>query len=119
MEWLTLPPRSVFMNYTECDLSAGSPAPPSFPARLTPSRTLLNKLGVKKCAHFKRFNRFAAARFDLCRQGRRRREPFMRLPLWSRQLLNGSTVGAAAWWELKGARHLNVVDSKFQFQLYL
>lgn len=70
--------------------------PPPFLPLLTPSRTLLNKLGVKKCAHFKRFNRFAAARFDLCRQGRRRREPFMRLPLWSRQLLNGSTVGAAA-----------------------
>jgi len=47
-------------------------------------RTALNKLGVKKCAHFKRFNHFAgrlasAARFDLylCRRHRRRAvEPF-------------------------------------------
>jgi len=51
--------------------------------------TLLNKLGVKKCAHIKRFNRFAGclaspARFDLCRRRRRRVvEPFMWLPLWS------------------------------------
>lgn len=70
--WSGSPCHVLFLCTTECDLSAASSLSPlislfSLPLALM-GRTLLNKLGVKKCAHFKRFNRFAAARFDLCRQ---------------------------------------------------